>query len=63
VVSLGRWRRRQGTFDTFKIVKLISRSLAKQGVVRERNLVIDNIDIPGIRLDALLPTIDDGEEI
>jgi len=44
------------------MVKLISRPLANQGVVRERNIVIDNIDIPGIRPDNLLPMIDDGEE-
>ena len=63
MMNLGRWRCRGGTFDALNlVVKSISRSLAKQGIVRERNVVIDNIDIPGIRPDALPPMIDAGEE-
>ena len=61
-MSRGRWRGRGGTSDAPKMVKLISRPLAKQGVVRERNVVIDNTDIPDIRPDALPPMLDDEEE-
>jgi len=52
----------EGVPLALKVVKLRSRSLAKQGVVRERNVVIDNIDIPGMRPDALPPMIDDEAE-